>query len=137
VAPTDEPSRRRPADRVSLWGPVILYCGLIFLLSSMSRVPALPGGMSDKMAHALLYSGLGFLAARALAGGFGRPVPWRVVPAVAAFAALYGLSDEAHQLFVPGRQFDLRDTVADVVGGVAGAVLLRLWGILRESRHAY
>jgi VanZ family protein len=116
---------------------VVLYCGLIFLLSSISNVPALPGGMSDKVAHALLYAGLGFLLARALAGGFRRQVAWRVVLVVAAFSAAYGLSDEFHQLFVPHRTFDLRDLAADVLGGATGAVLLRLWGILRESRHAY
>jgi hypothetical protein len=131
-------TRTRPeaSERVWLWGPVVLYCALIFALSSVSNVPALPGGMSDKTAHALLYSGLGFLVARALSGGVGRPVSLTMVLISVAFAALYGLSDEFHQLFVPLRQFDLKDTAADIVGSGIGSGLLWLWSILRRFRHA-
>jgi VanZ family protein len=122
--------------RLRLWWPVLAYCGLIFALSSVSAVPALPVGISDKMAHAILYSGLGFLVARALAGGRGRPVPMRVFVAVLVFAALYGWSDEVHQLFVPHREFDVKDMAADVAGGGIGSGLFWLWSILWGSRHA-
>jgi VanZ family protein len=115
--------------------PVLLYCALIFGLSSISNVPSLPGGMSDKLAHALLYSGLGFLVARALAGG-ARPLTVPVLLVVLVFGAVYGLSDEAHQLFVPNRQFDLRDLAADVLGAGLGAAALWLWGILRGTPDA-
>jgi VanZ family protein len=132
-----QPTRPTPAaGRLWLWGPVLIYCLFIFSLSSVSAVPALPGGMSDKTAHTLLYSGLGLLVARALAGGIGRPVPLRVVVTAVLFAGAYGLSDEAHQLFVPLRQFDLLDIAADVVGGGIGSGLLWLWSILWRSRHA-
>jgi VanZ family protein len=135
VDPCHTPSRTPASERLALWGPVVLYCALIFALSSVSTVPPLPAGMSDKTAHAILYSGLGLLVARALAGGLGRPVPLRVVVLVLVFAALYGLSDEFHQRFVPHREFDLKDMAADVVGGGLGAGLLWLWGILRRSLH--
>jgi VanZ family protein len=115
-----------------LWGPVFAYCALIFALSSISGLPDLPAHMSDKVAHVLLYSGLGFLVARALSGGIGRPVSGGVVLAVLVAAAVYGLSDEVHQLFVPNRQFDLKDMCADAVGGVTGAGVPWLWGILRR-----
>jgi VanZ family protein len=114
---------------------VLLYCALIFALSSISSVPALPGHMSDKTAHALLYSGLGFLVARALSGGIRRPVNARVLVIVLSFSALYGLSDEFHQLFVPLRSFDLRDVAADVAGGGIGSAAWWLWGTLRRSSH--
>jgi VanZ family protein len=114
---------------------VALYCALIFALSSISRVPALPAGITDKMAHMALYSGLGFLLARALSGGLGRPVSARVLVIVLAFSALYGLSDEFHQLFVPHREFDLKDMAADVAGGGIGSGLLWAWSALRRSRH--
>lgn len=132
-----QPTSRTPAsERLGLWGPVLIYCALIFFLSSVSEVPALPGGISDKTAHTLLYSGLGFLVARALTGGLGRPVPLRVVVIVVLFAGCYGLSDEVHQLFVPRREFDLKDMAADVAGGGIGSGLLWLWSILRRFRHA-
>jgi VanZ family protein len=134
------PERSAPSspgrDPLRLWGPVVAYCLLIFALSSISAVPALPAHVTDKMAHVALYSGLGFLAARALAGGLGRPLPPFVVLAVLVFAGLYGLSDEVHQLFVPNRQFDLRDLAADVIGGGLGAGAFWLWGILRRIRDA-
>ncbi len=131
--PSSPPDRR--SSWVRLWAPVVLYCALIFGLSSISSVPSLPGGMSDKLAHILLYSGLGFLVARALAGGV-RPLSARGLIVVLGFAAAYGLSDETHQLFVPNRQFEVRDMAADVVGAGIGAGALWLWGILRRTRHA-
>jgi VanZ family protein len=124
-----------PPGRLRLWAPVIPYCALIFALSSVSSVPTLPGGLSDKVAHALLYSGLGLLVARAASGGV-RPASFRVLLVVVGFAAVYGLSDEVHQLFVPRRQFDLRDLLADVTGAAFGAGVWWLWGILRRIRHA-
>ncbi len=134
--PRQPTSRTLASERLRLWGPVLIYCALIFVLSSVSEVPALPRGISDKWAHTLLYSGLGFLMARALAGGLGRPVPLRVVVIVVPFAGGYGLSDEVHQLFVPRREFDLKDMAADVAGGGIGSGLLWLWSILLRFRHA-
>jgi len=133
VIPTsdDSPRFRAIAARsVALWGPVAAYCLLIFLLSSSSGLPDLPRGFSDKIAHLLLYSGLGFLVARAMAGGVGQPFPGWTIAAAAAACAVYGFTDEAHQLFVPRRQFDLMDLAADGIGAAAGATLLWLWGII-------
>lgn len=112
---------------------MLLYCGLVFALSSVSSVPLPPGAIGDKTAHAALYAGLGLLVARALAGGFGRRVTARTAALAVAFCAVYGLSDEIHQLFVPRRQFDLEDLAADVAGGGLGVALLWVWGAIRRS----
>ncbi|HSK11514.1 MAG TPA: VanZ family protein [Vicinamibacterales bacterium] len=122
---------------VFLWGPVLAYALLIFALSSASDLPDLPERLSDKLAHVLLYSGLGFLLARALAGGLGRPVPGWAPPLVVLLAMLYGLSDEVHQLFVPRRRFDLLDLLADAVGAGLGAAAVWLWGILSRPGDAF
>jgi len=45
----------------------------------------------------------------------------------ALFSILYGVGDEFHQLFVPGRSFTLIDLVKDTVGVVT------VWGIF----HAF
>ena len=106
------------------------YCAFIFALSSMSDVPQLPTGLSDKTGHMVLYSGLGFLVARALGGGRSRRVtPWLALGTL-LFVAIFGLSDEAHQLFVPDRDFDLADVGADLVGAACGTAALWLWGII-------
>jgi VanZ family protein len=132
-----ESSRPEPSaaasKRLGLWAPVGLYCALIFVLSSVSNVPALPMHVGDKLAHAMLYAGFGYLVTRALAGGAGRPVTARAVLGAMTFSALYGLSDEIHQLFVPRRMFDVRDLAADVAGGGIGSAAWWLWSTLRRA----
>jgi VanZ family protein len=54
---------------------------------------------------------------------------WRVVLLAAGAALLIGVLDEWHQVFLPGRQAGLDDLAADVVGGLAGALLLWLRGV--------
>ena len=119
----------RTTSRLSVlvwyWGPLAVYAGAIFVLSSMPHppVPALPISYADKLLHALEYSGLGCLLCRALALG-GRGFSGRTaVAATIGLGALYGASDELHQLFVPARSADVLDWVADVIGASAGAVL--------------
>ncbi|MFR1872919.1 MAG: VanZ family protein [Coprococcus sp.] len=38
-------------------------------------------------------------------------------------AALYAVTDEIHQLFVPGRSGQITDVILDSCGGLIGAVL--------------
>jgi VanZ family protein len=102
---------------------------LIFALSSIRHPPALPGG-SDKLLHALLYSGLGLLVARARAGGADAVTP-RIVVFSLAFGALYGISDEFHQYLNPPRNVEAADVLADTVGAALGAGVLYAWGIIR------
>lgn len=101
------------------WGPVAAYAGLIFVLSAQSR---LPGVGSDKVAHFFEYAVLAGLIVRALAGST------LATPRTAAFAwlaaSLYGLSDEWHQSFVPGRHASARDAVADCLGAAAASAAL-------------
>jgi len=42
---------------------------------------------------------------------------------VVILATLYGISDEVHQAFVPGRNASPWDVVADGLGGVMGALI--------------
>lgn len=122
------------------WGPVLLVMAVIFGASAMSDPGPPPAGMSDKGAHVLAYAVLGATLIRALAGGrFGLMTAGRIALA-AALAGLYGVTDEYHQRFVPGRHPDPLDVVADVCGGTAGAILYavgarRISG-LRGRRHA-
>ena len=107
--------------RAALWLPPIVYMGVIFHFSSESQpLPALTAHVWDKLLHLIEYGGLGALVCRALLGeGLG----WLAAIAGAIVAAsLYGASDEWHQSFVPMRDADVRDWVADTLGGSAGAV---------------
>ncbi len=133
----DPLARRSPSSLWLIawyWGPLALYAAVIFILSSMSHppIPLLPWPHSDKVLHAIEYAGLGGLLARALALG-GRGLSARgAVAAAVGLGALYGASDELHQVFVPCRTADPLDWMADVVGAAAGALLY--WGFGLRTR---
>jgi VanZ family protein len=107
--------------RLVHWIPVLLYMGLIFILSSQSSLPALyQFPESVKVAHVLLYSPLGFLMVYALS----RSAPSANLIFLAAFLAfLYGLTDEIHQYFVPGRNASALDLIADGTGAIIGSFI--------------
>ena len=75
----------------------------------------------DKVVHAFLYGVLGFLVSRAVADGPRRPLQTivRVVVGIALIAAL----DEWHQKWIPGREAEAADWIADVTGALTGATL--------------
>jgi VanZ family protein len=103
----------------------------IFVASSQADLRP-PGGVTNEQAHSAGYAGLGALVARALAGGFGaRLTGWQAVGAVAMTTA-YGVSDEWHQSFVPGRDADPLDVRADAIGAVLGTAGCWAWGINRS-----
>lgn len=106
--------------KLRLWVPVGLYCGAIFILSSLERLPEVPGMLPDKRGHLILFAGLGWLTARAVSGHFRlvRNGMWLVC---ALFCLAYGLTDELHQSFVPGRTSEAGDVLADFFGGLVGA----------------
>lgn len=104
------------------WFVTIGYAGAIFYLSSRTwdGLPSFP--LSDKFFHAVLYFGFGGLLIWAL-----RTTKFKDTAHIEyiAFmcAVLYGLSDEIHQLFVPGREFSIFDLLADAVGAAVGIVI--------------
>jgi VanZ family protein len=108
-----------------LWLPVAAWAALIFVFSS---VPDLGTGLGDwdlvlrKLAHAAEFAVLGALLLRATSR------------AGLAFAlgALYAASDEAHQVFVPGRMGSPLDVAIDLVGVAAGVLL---WQRAFRSRY--
>ncbi|GMV21549.1 MAG: hypothetical protein AMXMBFR57_14980 [Acidimicrobiia bacterium] len=114
------------------WGPAVAMMAGIFYFSHQSVV-AIPMGAPDHVAHGLSYAVLAALFVRALAGGALREMTFRWVPLAVLLAALYGVSDEFHQSFVPGRNPSVSDLVADTVGAVVGATAAAMAGrILRR-----
>jgi len=77
----------------------------------------------DVVFHALVYAGLGWLFARALCGTRPSMKHVSVVALTVLFTSAYGVSDELHQLFVPGRACSLFDYAVDSAGGIAGGAL--------------
>lgn len=90
----------------------------------LSRLLAgLPVG-ADKVGHAAAY---------AVLGGFLTLATGRVWLAV-LLATLFGVSDEVHQYFVPGRHADVLDVVADLVGALLGALGVAFLSRLGQRR---
>jgi VanZ family protein len=116
-----------------LWGPVLLVMGLIFYFSSLPDPGGPPGGISDKAAHVLIYAALGAWLLRALAGGRTMAMTLPRILAAAALGALYGVSDEIHQYFIPPRTPDILDVVADSAGALAGAIVMTLMARLLSA----
>jgi VanZ like family len=117
------------------WGPVVLWMAVIFVGSSLARLPAIPGGFSDKTAHASEYAVFGFLLARGLAGPRWLSITLRSACAAVVLATLYGVTDEFHQRFVPGRDFEVRDMMADAAGSSLSAGALWVLSIIRRGRR--
>ena len=117
-------------------GPAALlaaaYAGFIFFLSAQTGLPGFVSLVPDYAGHAMLYTGLGFLLANALTNRGALTKMTRGAMA-AGLASLYGVSDEWHQSFVPGRTPEVSDWAADTFGAAAGvAVFLFLLGHFGE-----
>ena len=86
--------------------------------------------------HFVEYGVLGFLFARALIFEFPREarVPLSRLFLAVALSTLYGITDELHQYFVPGRYCSGADMMADFIGSLAGVTAA--WGY-RNVRFRY
>ena len=102
---------------------------MIFYASSLHQAP-LPPNISDKLGHLAAYAVLGVLVTRGTGGGLPVRVTWRLAAFSLLVTALYGVSDELHQWFVPGRSADVLDIAADAAGGLLAVSACALWGIL-------
>ena len=96
---------------------LISYSALIFWLSSQPSLQ-LPMAFQhqDKVIHIAAYFIMGGLAWRSFLPLSKTRTKTALLCLV--FCALYGLSDEWHQSFVPGRYCDLLDWYADMTGSV-------------------
>jgi len=98
-------------------GALILWCGIIYLLSDRPTLPMpMLFPMQDKVNHFIAYAVMGVLAFRAVRHRFGGNTLWI---ASLLFCSLYGVSDEYHQSFVPGRMSEVADWLADTLGAAA------------------
>ena len=108
--------------------PIILYAALILTVSSISRLPTPDLGITylDKLAHFAEYFLFLVLMIRALTN---RPLNLDGFPGyllAVVFSIGFAAGDEYFQSFIPGRQSDIYDLLADSLGIILGAILLFL-----------
>jgi len=93
---------------------------MIFLLSATPKIPKIPGPpYMHFVVHFFEYLGFGLIVLVALRS---RKMDNPLI-AAGIICVLYGISDEVHQLFVPGRIADVGDVLADSLGSLAGIAL--------------
>ncbi len=113
---------RRSAWLIRLVGGLVsavLVIGL-FYFGGEAKVPGLFQLGSDKLEHFALFFALGAAMCLATRG----PCQLPVIVVVTAIGAVH----EGYQLYVPGRQADAVDLLADVFGALAAvAMLCLLW----------
>ena len=99
---------------------------MIFIQSSYSSpesIPALP--YIDKILHFVAYAILGVLFFRAFRTQRFKENINLVIMLSIISSSLYGMSDEIHQYFVPYRDADIMDFLADVTGSICGVYLIK------------
>jgi VanZ family protein len=112
---------------------VLAWAGAIFISSSIPSVqlPHIEIWNADKLVHFVIYSVLAFLVNRLLRSQTRfASLSTHHYQFTVVFTLLYGVSDEIHQAFVPGRTPSLLDLLAD--GG--GALLFCLLAGFMASR---
>ncbi len=109
--------------RQLLWPLAI--AALIFTASSRSSVAAPEIVDIDKVGHFLVFGLLATLLCRLGQG-------WRAAGWALLAASLFGMTDEWHQGFVPGRAPDVFDWVADTLGAALAVTLYAGWPAYRR-----
>ncbi len=74
---------------------------------------------SDKIVHFSVYAVLGHLVARALAA----PRSRATLLAAVAGMCVFGMLDEVHQAWIPGRDASIADWMADLLGATVGLLV--------------
>lgn len=133
--------------KICSWALVVLWMALIFYFSHQPAaesnrlstgiiekvievveniVPAIQPNPDNfnhiirKAAHFSVYLVLGALVSNGLITG-GKSERNSIILAL-SICVLYAVSDEIHQLFIPGRSGELRDVIIDSAGGLVGII---------------
>ena len=107
--------------------PLVAVMATLFVLSHQpgDTLP-LPAVVNlDKLLHLLAYTTLGLSFLLALPPDWRTRRPRAAAVATVLFCLAYGLSDEFHQRFVPGRFSGVDDLVFDTLGGILAVLIDR------------
>jgi len=109
-------------DFLWYWLPTLAYCIVIFSLSS-SKIAPIPSFFGvDKVIHGIEYTVLGLLLARSIISSKPKFSKETLILLIVTLGTLYGIFDEVHQSFVPGRSSSHWDVLADGFGSLIGVL---------------
>ena len=98
--------------------PAILIATTIFILSNQSRLPIDLSSFAneDKLAHLIAYFAFGVSLIIFITGNFPTLKKSKVILWTIVVGAIFGISDEFHQSFIPNRTADVYDWLTDCAG---------------------
>ena len=111
---------------VIYWFPFLGYAALIYWGSDSPvnvSIPFFEEFHIDKIIHALEFFIFAVLFIRVYPSVKNRMSYHEHIYAAVILTMIYGLSDELHQAFVPGREISVWDWTADSLGGISAGIL--------------
>jgi hypothetical protein len=121
----------KPQNFVPYWIPIWSWMIFIFVISSRSSFNTGPF-VFDPFWHLGVFGLLAFLVYRAF-----RHYRFSILDSylICAFWSFgYGILDEIHQIFVPGRTFSVFDMLTDLVGILLFGLLVRLVSTFKNEK---
>lgn len=121
LVPSESPTS---LERIVRWAAPVSVAVLIFVGSSIPAGAVSPQLqlIPDKLAHFLEYFVLAATLIPAIAASWPATAPLSRITAATLLASLFGVSDEFHQMAVPGRDPNGYDLLADACGALAGSI---------------
>ncbi len=110
--------------KLYIYLPLIIYWLIIFIGTSIpgGSIPSI--GVSDKFKHLGAYFFLTILLCLAFYLQERFPFIKRYhLQSSLIVTSVYGVIDEIHQIFIPGRSCDIYDWIADFIGAILGVVI--------------
>jgi len=113
-----------------------MVMGTIFFLSHQrgDEISLPDFSNSDLLAHMLAYGVLAATMLYAWDKKYKKLYPIRVILITVSTCLVYGISDEFHQSFIPGRYVSILDVVADTVGPL---LVCGLWWLSSKKSLIY
>lgn len=115
--------------------PLIIYWIILFTATSIPgrSLPIILLTFGDKLKHFGAYLILAILLSITLRLQEKYPrLKKEYIKYTFVIAGIYGIFDEIHQIFIPGRSFDLLDYLADMIGVTLGTFLVSRFIINKE-----
>lgn len=127
-------------ESLFIWLPPIICYSFITYLSSLTDLPPVISSFpfQDKIEHFGIYFLFGFLLTRAAFWEYVWHPVWKIRLKIFLLILILsaGIIDEWHQSYVPGREVEFWDWVADFCGGSAGALISRFMYKLKFSNFS-
>ncbi len=112
--------------RIVFSAPAMVIMGGIFYLSHIPQPLNINIGLhfEDKIIHVFAYFVLGITLIAAIKANFIHYGRKKILWIVLLIGTLYGISDEYHQSFIPGRCAEFFDWMADIAGIILSLTML-------------